>query len=224
MTAKFKKNFREEQAKFRKMNFEEKRWYLWEYYKFQIGGVILAIFILGSITYAILNPSPREYLYIAWDGVPIAGYRLNVFAEELSIIVENPERQAVFITDYTTGDNQQINDNMQMRFVAMLQLNAIDVLITTYDGVQTALDVEPSRRVIRNVDSVLEYLYEINPEIQMNDRVLTHAGQLWAISLYGSPFLAQFDLDGGDVYFCVIANSRRPYEIAKALEVLLNGA
>ncbi|MCL1845960.1 MAG: hypothetical protein FWF77_08665 [Defluviitaleaceae bacterium] len=210
---------REEWAKFRVMNFAEKRWYLWEYYKLQMGGILLAIFILGSVANAILNPRPAEYLYIAWDNVPAFDIQLYELSEGLSVIVADPERQAVFITDYTVRGNRQFDDNMRMRFIAMLQMGAIDALITNGEGIQAAFDVEDGRVVIGNLDRVLEYT-----DIEVNERFVFYRGQVMAVSLYGSPILENFGIDSSDAYFCIIVNSRRPREVAAALEVFLYGS
>lgn len=215
---KLKMHVREEWTKFRAMDFAEKRWYLWEYYKFHIGGIILLIFILGSTVNTILNPRPAEYLYIAWDGVPAWDFQLYALEGELSVIVENPERQAVFITDYTMRGNRQFDDNMRMRFVAMLQMGAIDVMITTYDGINAAVNVEDMRPVVGTLDDMLDYV-----DFDLGDRLLRINGQIVAVSLYGSPVLQSFDIDSSDAYFCVIVNSSRHFEIAKALEVFLYG-
>ncbi|MCL2355629.1 MAG: hypothetical protein FWC70_00545 [Defluviitaleaceae bacterium] len=214
---KIKNHLKEERAKFAQMNFAEKRWYLWEYYKFHIAGVIFVLFLLGSLVNSILNPRPSEYLYIAWDGVSAMEFQLHELAEGLSVIAPDPARQAVFVTDFTTRGIRQHDDAMQMRFVAMLQMGAIDVLITTYDGVRAAVELAEDRRIIRNFDAVFEYF----DATDIHDRILFINGQAAAISLYGSPVLDIYGIDSDDVFLCVIANSRRPYEIAKVLEVFL---
>ena len=45
----FKERLHEEAAKLKEMSFKDKFWYIWEYYKFPIIGVIIAVFLVGSI-------------------------------------------------------------------------------------------------------------------------------------------------------------------------------
>ena len=51
----FKERLHEEAAKLKEMSFKDKFWYIWEYYKFPIIGVIIAVFLVGSIGGAMYN-------------------------------------------------------------------------------------------------------------------------------------------------------------------------
>ena len=51
----FKERLHEEAAKLKEMSFKDKFWYIWEYYKFPINGVIIAVFLVGSIGSAMYN-------------------------------------------------------------------------------------------------------------------------------------------------------------------------
>ena len=51
----FKERLHEEAAKLKEMSFKDKIWYIWEYYKFPIIGVIIAVFLVGSIGSAMYN-------------------------------------------------------------------------------------------------------------------------------------------------------------------------
>lgn len=51
----FKERLHEEAAKLKEMSFKDKFWYIWEYYKFPIIGVIIAVFLVGSIGSAMYN-------------------------------------------------------------------------------------------------------------------------------------------------------------------------
>lgn len=50
-----KERFKEETAKLKNMTWKDKLWYIWEYYKFPIIGVALAIFLVTSIGTAMYN-------------------------------------------------------------------------------------------------------------------------------------------------------------------------
>ena len=51
----FKERLHEEAAKLKEMSFKDKFWYIWEYYKFPIIGVVIAVFLVGSIGGAMYN-------------------------------------------------------------------------------------------------------------------------------------------------------------------------
>lgn len=51
----FKERLHEEAAKLKEMSFRDKFWYIWEYYKFPIIGVVIAVFLVGSIGGAMYN-------------------------------------------------------------------------------------------------------------------------------------------------------------------------
>ena len=51
----FKERLHEEAAKLKEMSFKDKFWYIWEYYKFPIIGVIIAVFLVGSVGSAMYN-------------------------------------------------------------------------------------------------------------------------------------------------------------------------
>ena len=51
----FKERLHEEAAKLKEMSFKDKFWYIWEYYKFPIIGVVIAVFLVGSIGSAMYN-------------------------------------------------------------------------------------------------------------------------------------------------------------------------
>lgn len=51
----WKERFKREAAKFKEMTFRDKLWYIWEYYKFPIIGVILVIGFTASISSAIYS-------------------------------------------------------------------------------------------------------------------------------------------------------------------------
>lgn len=227
--------FKREWAKLRKMSFAEKRWYLWEYYKLHFAGIILVIFLLGYLVNWRLNPPPDEYVYIAWLGVAATTTQLENLAAELSVIVEDPERQIIQITDYSLSPNPQMNDALQARFVAFLHLGALDVFISTREAANEMAHFG----YIRTIDEVMDYLAQINPRLDLEDRLLLltfdheyteneffdpDAEYFIGISLAGSPVLEEFGIDSSIAYLCVIINTRRLYEIAELLEVLLYGA
>jgi hypothetical protein len=194
-----------ELAKFRKMNFSEKRWYIWEYYRLHIGGFILVLIIAASIFNIARNPAPQNFLYIAWVNTPVNAHMLADLQENLSVIVD--DEQTVTIGDFAMQDNPQANSHLQTRFTAYLLIGAIDAVITTRDWADEAAEKE----IIRDIYDVKIFL----PDDFLHDRIFEYA-----ISLEGSPLLTELGFDTHDLFLCMIANTHRFDAIAKALEVL----
>lgn len=222
-----KQKLRIEREKFRVMNFSEKRWYVWEYYKFHIGGFILAAFLIGSFIHAQLNPRPDDYLYVAWLGVPATIWQLGGLAEGLNSIVEDPETQRVLITNYTLAEDHRTNVALQTRFISFLQIGKIDVLITT----RAEVEVATAEGIIRPTDEVTYYLASRNVEFEERLFAVPEdpydpeaASQFMAISLTGTSFLEEYGINTSDVYLAVIVNTQNFYAISRALEMLLYGA
>jgi hypothetical protein len=214
------KNLKNEFAKLKKMSFEEKRWYLWEYYKFQFFVFILVIFLAGSfINSRFINPRPSTYLYIAWIAADANHFQLRDMEKAFGVIVDDPERYEVLVTNYTLTGDRQHDSALQTRFVSLIQLGAMDAIITTRHEVEGL--IYSDNILIRTVDDVLEFLPD--PSAHEN-RFVSAQEQFWAVSLEGSPFLEELGICSNDVFLCVIVNTKRFYEIAKALEVLIYGA
>jgi len=224
--------FKNEWAKLREMNFRDKRQYIWEYYKLHLFALLILAFIAGSIINAIINPSKDEYLYIAWIGIPVHPHTLAEMRESLSIIVENPERQEVWISDYSMTDNPQINMAMQTRFVGMLRLGGLDVFMTNREGMEELV----SEGFVKPIQGVLSAMAINHPAMyrDMGERLFTiyhdipeahiFGTNIMAISLAGSPFAEYYGIDSNDLYIAMVAGTSRYEAIAKALEVFLNGA
>lgn len=51
----FKDSMKEERKKMRDMSFRDKCWYIWEYYKFPIIGILVAVFLVVSISMTIYS-------------------------------------------------------------------------------------------------------------------------------------------------------------------------
>jgi len=204
-----------EREKLRGMTFAEKRWYIWTYYKAHIFALVVLAFLVGGFINRQLNPPTQEFLYVVWLG-PIASFgQLIDLADALEIIVEDPERQAVFISDFTETEDRRLNANLRERFSFFLQAGDFDMFITTRQGAYELA----GQRFIRPVDEVVQgmniehLLLAIEPEEEM-----------LAVSLAGSPLLYELGIEASDIYMCVVVNTRRVERVAKALEVLLYGA
>ncbi|MCL2387276.1 MAG: hypothetical protein FWC89_06960, partial [Defluviitaleaceae bacterium] len=154
-------------------------------------------------------------------------------------MVEDLDRERVEITNFTAVENARTNHAIQTRFISFLTIGALDAFVTTREGVE---DVTAAG-FTRPLTEVKQYLAEINPQlyatieerlfvIEMESEVASEIEsnddseyvQFIAVSLAGSPKLSLVGIDCENVYLCMIVNSERFYNIARALEVLLDGA
>jgi len=212
-----------EGSKLRKMGFTEARQYLWEYYKFHL---LIFVLITGMLV-AILLPSEREYLYIAWLVPNTEQEVLDQTSGNLSPIVNNPNRDIVAVTSYARTEVPQIGNAMQQRFTAMLHIGGIDLFATPRRGViELAED-----GLLLPMHYVMQQLATINPAAYRNATAhlltVTYTFQdepentdILAISVGNTPFFENIGPGTRDLYFAVAFNTSRVYQIAEALEVI----
>jgi hypothetical protein len=169
----------------------------------------------GSFINSRLNPRPETYLYIAWLGVGADYAKIRNLESAFAIITEDPEHYEVIVTDYSPSGDWQRDNAMKTRFQAFIMMGEIDAIITSRQGVEEFIE---GNMFLQTVDEVLKFF----PVAE--ERIFLANEKFFAISLEGSPFLQELEIDAEDNFLCVIVNSNRFYEIAKAVEVLLNGA
>jgi hypothetical protein len=137
----FRESVKEEIAKLKKMNAQEKRQYIWEYYKLHLLILGVMVFLSVSIFNLIFNPPKREYLYVAWLGPLVDPAKLSELAERLEPIVDNPERERILVVSYAATDNPALNNDLRERFGMLVQLGSIDVIMTTRVGVEELTEI-----------------------------------------------------------------------------------
>lgn len=203
-----------EKVKLKDMTFAEKRWYLWEYYKFHlfIGGMVL--FFLGSlINHLWLNPPRDNYLYLAWSAQPVSAFQLTALADDLSLIVENPAREQVMITSYVEGLDQELNMAIRVRRMSLLSSGSLHGFITTYHELEELYDTY-----------FLQPLSALSPYLDLSQFELAFVSgtdQPMALSLAHSPLLESLGMASADLYFALSSTSQQLYPFAKAVQHLL---
>ena len=226
------KMLKAEWAKLAPMTFTERRQYIWEYYKLHIFAVLIAVFMIGSlINTLILNPPRQDYLYFAWIGPPVTPFVLDEFAEELNIIVENPNRYVVRATNYSLqGLAPQMAMALRTRLVAQMQMQHLDLFMLTREELY---DLSSSGFILP-IMLFMDALEDLNPTIHelMAQRLVEVTfiqegiGQtvtdFMAASLSGISFFESFDIETDNLYLAVVVNSERFDRAARALEVIFD--
>jgi len=229
-----KRFFRQEGAKLKEMNFTEKRQYIWEYYKLHIiASLILLVFAGSIINNRFINPPMREYLYVVWQAYHVMPDRLDSLSENLSVIVEDPDRYAVFVHSYVLSGEPQMDQALFTRFSGLLSLGQLHIIISSRDETEG----NAMGRIIKPVHDFVAYFGEQNPELkeEIEGRVTiftftdtsvqgdTEVTDAMAISLAGAPLLEELGFFTEDLYLNVVINAYNYYEIAKALTVMFQG-
>jgi len=225
-----KQFFRTEWSKLREMSFRDKRQYIWEYYRIQMFAAGIVIFIVGSmINIWFINPPKSEYLHFAWLYPHLPAEQLDSLANSINPIVGNPEREQVVVVSYAMSDNPEWNMAMHTRFFALIQVGAIDSILvhgSEIEGLASEFFLQP-------VYDIIGYAAIINPELyQMiydRKKIITfaqgehpEATHAMAISLRDAPLFTRLHFDTSELYLTMLSNASRPYELAKALEIIFD--
>jgi len=208
------KNFIEtERAKLSEMTFAQKRQYIWEYYKLHIIGLLIFVFLIGSLVNTwIINPPRREYLYIAWFGQHA---NLEDLSERLSVLVDDPAREHVLVISYSHTGNPQVDMGLQMRFSAMLHAGSIDLIISPREEIEEFANLgfilEANDAAFRQYFAEIAYITRD-----------AEASQIYVISLADAPLFAYLGVDASELYVATVANSEKFYEISQALSLFFH--
>ena len=200
-----------EWAKLKQMNFAEKRWYIWQYYKLHFFGLIFFGYIAFSLI-GVWMSNEQEYLYIAWVGNPVDTHQLYELGNALQVIAPNDE--IIVINNYSATEDPTENMAIQTRFMGLMLLNAIDLFLMPREAVYESA----YEGLIIPITSVMYQLKQTNPQLHLN--LLEINGENKALSLENSGLLNRLEIDCSNLYLAVIVGTDKDYEIAKALEVL----
>jgi hypothetical protein len=230
--SRFRLFLKSEGAKLREMNAQEKRWYIWEYYKFQILAVLIVLFLLGNLVDAwFFNKPKTAYLHVAWMGSYISPEEQSALAHILTdALVDDKTREEVVITSFVlTGADPTFDQAIQQRFIAMLAAGELHVFIVEReDYVEELADIG----FIRAVDRVMDYMGELDVAVyeRLIPRLLPvtyghhQTGEPvignYAVSLRGSAVLTGLGIPAEDLYFCKVVMDSHDFPAAQALFVL----
>jgi len=225
-----RKFFRTEIDKLKKMNFTDKRQYIWEYYKLHLFLIGISLLFIGYlINIWFINPPKRDYVYIAWQAHAVHHEHLTALGERLSVIVEDTERYRVSFNSYVLVGDPQMDQALITRFFAMLQVGEVHAIITARDEIAASA----SGGFLGPIYPVLDALAELNSDVHNyvlervatftyspeGEEAVTHA---LGINLDGAPLLEELGFFTNDVYLCLIINSSHYYELAKVLVELFS--
>ena len=224
--------FETEAAKLRKMNFRDKRQYIWEYYKIQIIVTCVIIFVIGyMINHMFINPPTRSYLYIAWQAGFVHSESLDALGTALNPIVENYERYEVHVRSYVLTGDPQMDQALITRFHALTHVGDLHAMI-----IRGEHDVRANAEagMLRPMDGMLAELLALNPAIYnyIQPRILSadftdldnnEQSAVLAISLQDASFFAERGVNTNELYLVIVITADVDYKIAKAVELIFEG-
>lgn len=123
---KLRLNFKEEKAKLSKMSWKDKIWYIWEYYKLHMLGVILLCVVIYTVGVSIHNRNITSVLYGALINDYLTEDNLETFTDEFKEAVAfNPKKESVNLDTTIRIDLEQ-----QTEFT-MSSLTKVTVLVAS---------------------------------------------------------------------------------------------
>jgi len=226
-----KTTFKEERAKLSDMNMKEKLQHIWEYYKIQIAGTLIAVLAVGTLVNIwFINPPAGTYLYIAWQGQPVMHESLDNLGDRLSQIVSDGNDQVVQVNPYILNPNDpEMFMGVQARLMGMITVGDLDLFIMDREGLYS----NARGGLLRPACDMASALAETDVDLynEINNRMVAvtfspEEGQppitdTLAISLYGSPLLESAGIHSDGLYLGMVANSNRFYEVSKALHMFM---
>jgi hypothetical protein len=215
-----KERYHNEMAKLRKMNFKQKREYIWEYFKFPIIMLGIALVVAGSIVYsAVFNPPKNTVLYIAWTSGYVLDDNLRYVNGALSeILLENPDKEEVVISPFYADEDPEYVMVQSYRTIAMLSTGEIDIFILEE---KLAFDYHMAE-FIDSMDELLSQVRVLSPGVyaQISEKTLTSDGAVIGIDIKGCPLFNEAGIFEQELYFCLAITAGNRENAARALIAL----
>jgi hypothetical protein len=214
-----KRFFSVEGAKLKSMDARDRRWYLWEYYKFHAFiGLLIILMLAGMVDAWVINKQKATYLQIAWLSTFHGMDELPLMANVLTdAIVTDKTREAVLVTSFTlTGVDHAYDNAIQQRFVALLAARELHAMIVEDESDVLRL---AEAELLRPVDDIMEHVKSIDGELYERLSPMLVDGNL-AIPLAESKLLARLEIPSENLYLCKVVTEGYDYETARALVIL----
>lgn len=203
-----KEEARTERQKMKEMSFQDKLWYIWEYYKFHIGGVLIAILLVYIVATSIYNTTIHPALYcMVINNRSSQGLDSTILEEDFHKFMNLGKKEPVYVESafISYGD-----DATEFSYASMAKISALvasgdlDLIIadketidhyTSLDGLADLSQLLPPD-ILSAVESRLIYAHD-------------SAGQSIAVSIdmTGTDFADSMHLSLDSSGLCIISNS-----------------
>lgn len=203
-----KEEARIERQKMRKMSFQDKLWYIWEYYKFHIAGVFLAILAVCVVVTSVRNMSIHPGLYcIVINNRSAQEMDTSILEEDFHEHMDFGKKQPVYVESMYISYG---NDASELSYASMAKVSA---LVATRD-LDIIISDQENADHYASLDGLADLQQLLPPDIlsAVKDRLLyayNGEGQSMASSLdiKGTAFADAMGLSEDACRLSVISNS-----------------
>lgn len=212
---------RQERAKLKEMSFQDKLWYIWEYYKIHmlIGGILLFfLYVLGTIFYQKSFTTQLFYVVMNDPYASFSDYEGMSDGFKARMGYGKKDRVDMDTSLHISFDSS--NANTELDYASLAKITAIvasqdlDLMITNAD----AIDHYAENDGLLDLEAVLPAdLLELVKDDIYKAPDSSGAAFSAAINLENSHFHEKAGTEMEEAYFCLISNSRR---IDTAIEFL----
>lgn len=209
-----------EKEKLKTMTGKDKVWYIWEYYKFPIFGVILGIILIWTIAGSVYRSSFETVLHCMYLNNRQEELNTAPLDEDFAAYLELGRKQMITTESVyiTYGDNiTELTYASMAKISALIAAKDLDIMICDrenfahYASMDGGLDLEevlPAELLARVFDR-LEYA--------ANEEGQSHA---YGIDLSGTGFASQSNLTQDPPILLIVSNSTRTETVFAFLDYI----
>ncbi len=203
-----KEELRSERSKMKDMSPSDKLWYIWEYYKFHIGGLVLAVILLNIIATSVYNATIHPSLYcMVINHQSAQELDTSILEEDFHAFMEFGKKEPVYAESMfiSYGDAATEYSYASMaKLSALVASRELDVLMADRENTDHYASMDGL--------ADLEQLLPADILLSVKDRLVSSrdsAGQSRAVSLdiSGTDFAQAMHLSENASNLSVISNS-----------------
>lgn len=211
-----------EKEKMKTMSGKDKVWYIWEYYKFPIFGVILGIFLVWTVASSVYRSGFETVLHCMYLNNREEELNTAPLEEDFAAYLELNEKQTITAesTYITYGDNMtEFTYASMAKISALIAAKDLDIIICDrenfehYASMNGGLDLTAvlSAELLTRISDHLEYAPD--------EEGKSHA---YGIDLTGTEFASQSNLTQGPPILLIVSNSTRTETVFTLLDYIFS--
>ena len=129
---------RAESQKLKDMSFQDKLWYIWEYYKIHIGGVVLAFLLISVVVTSVRNISIHPGLYcVVLNNLSSQDMDTSILEQDFHEHMGFSQKQPVYVESMyiTYGDNAtELSYASMAKISALVASKDLDIIISDQES------------------------------------------------------------------------------------------
>ena len=217
-----KKEANRETKKLKEMSFQDKIWYIWEYYKFHIAAVFGLIFLIGVVVTGIYNSTKETMLYCAVINNYSGDLNTEAFTVDFHDAMGYGKKQNVFVENLYATYGETISElgmATLAKLSALVASKELDIMIADQqnidhfeemDGFCNLEEVLPSRLW----DTVKDRIYYGTSSDGTKIPV--------AVDISNTSFAQNSNITMKPAYLALLANTTRTEQILAFLDYIFS--